>query len=329
MRNSILGGTLKLCVGIALAVAAFPAAAEQWNIPTRANESNYFTQNITQFAEDVKAKTAGKLSIVVHPEDSLFKQPDVKRAVQTGQVQLGEILMSLHSNENPLFGIDSIPFLTPSLADSKRLLQLSQTKIAAALDKQGLKLLFTVPYPPNAFYLKDEIESVYDLKGVKFRAFNAATARLAELMGATPVTVQQAEVSQAFSTGVIQAMITAAATGVDTHAWEYVKHYYQVNAMTTWNIVFVNKGAFEKLDEPVKKALLDASAQAESRGWARAGEILEEMVAILKKNGMVIHQPNEQMRAEFAKIGATMSAEWVKSAGQEGQEILDAFNAGR
>lgn len=304
-----------------------PANAEKWNIPTRSNANNYFTKNIEQFSEDLREKSGGKLELVIHPEDSLFKQPDVKRAVQTGQVPIGEILMSLHGNENPLFAIDSIPFLTTSLEESKQLLSLSRAKIEALLDKQGLKLLFVAAYPPNAFYTRNEISSVADLAGVKFRAFNASTARLAELMGATPVTVQQVEVPQAFSTGVIQAMITAPATGVDTQAWDFVKHYYAVNAMVTWNIVFANKKAFERLEPDVREALLSASAEAEKRVWKTAGQISDELVGILKSNGMAIHQPSPQLKAELRKIGETMADEWVAKAGADGKQIIDAYRA--
>lgn len=242
---------------------------------------------------------------------------------------MGEILMSLHGNENRLFEIDSIPFLTTSLEESARLLALSREKIAAALDRQGVRLLFVAPYAPNAFFTKGTLQSTADLKGVKFRAFNTTTARLAELMGATPVTVQQSEVSQAFSTGVIQAMITAPATGVDTQAWDFVKNYYAVNAMITWNIVIANKRAFDRLDAQTQKAVLDASAKAEKRVWAQVPEISRKLVGVLQDNGMTVHQPTDRMKEEFRKIGDTMADEWVAAAGPEGREILEAYRAGR
>ncbi len=208
--------------GFAAALLASTAAqAQKWNMPVRSNERNYFTRNIVQFTDEVKKATGDKLEIVVHPEDSLTKQADVKRAVQTGQVQIGELLMSMHSNESPIFGIDSIPFLATNAEDNKKLMGLARPYIEARLKSQGIRLLYIVPWPANSFYSGKEINSTDDFKGVKFRAFNPITGRLAELMGAVPVTVQQSEVSQAFSTGVIQAMITSPATGVDTQAWDF------------------------------------------------------------------------------------------------------------
>ena len=226
---------------MAVGLFATPAFAEKWNMPTRSNERNYFTRNILQFADDVKKGTDGKVEIVVHPEDSLVKQPEVKRAVQGGQVQIGEFLMSLHSNESALFGVDSVPFLATSSAESAKLLKVMRPMLEERLKTQGMRLLFVVPWPFNSFYSGKEIHSTADFKGVKFRAFNPVTGRLAELMGATPVTVQQSEVPQAFSTGVIQAMITSPATGVDTQAWDFVKYYYDVKAMSPWNLTVVNE----------------------------------------------------------------------------------------
>jgi TRAP-type C4-dicarboxylate transport system substrate-binding protein len=227
----------------------------------------------------------GKVEIVLHPEDSLTKQPEVKRAVQTAQVQLGEYLMSMHSNETAVFGVDSVPFLAGSNEDGKRLLAAARPFIEERLSRQGMRLLFVTPWPPNSFYAGKEIKSVSDFKGVRFRAFNPVTGRLAELMGAIPVTVQQSEVPQAFSTGVIQAMITSPATGVDTQAWDFVKKFYEVKAMAPWNIVIVNERIFSRLDQPSKDAVLAAAKAADERGWKMQEEETGKLVETLKARG--------------------------------------------
>lgn len=324
MTAALLAGTF------AAGALATPAAhAEKWNMPVRSNERNYFTQNIMQFADEVKKGTDGKLEIVIHPEDSLFKQPDVKRAVQTGQVPLGELLMSIHSNESPIFGIDSIPFLAPSYEQSARMLKAARPVIEERLKKQNIRLLFVVPWPPQAFYSGKEVNSVSDFKGVKFRAFNPVTGRLAELMGAIPVTVQQSEVSQAFSTGVIQAMITSPATGVDTQAWDFVKYFYDVKAMIPWNIAIANERSFSRLDKKSQEAVLAASKAAEERGWKKAPAVTSELIDTLKSHGMEIRQPSPQLLSELHKIGDTLVKEWDASAGEEGKQVLEKYRAGK
>jgi TRAP-type C4-dicarboxylate transport system substrate-binding protein len=315
--------------GLAAALVASSAAlAEKWNMPVRSNERNYMTRNILQFAEDVKKGTDGKLELVVHPEDSLTKQPEIKRAVQTGQVQVGELLMSIHSNENAVFGVDAVPFLATNAEENRKLLAASRPFIEDRLKKQGMRLLFVVPWPPNSFYAGKEIKSVSDYKGVKFRAFNPVTGRLAELMGAVPVTVQQSEVPQAFSTGVIQAMITSPATGVDTQAWDFVKYFYDVKAMAPWNIVIVNERIFGRLDQKTQDAVLAAAKTAEERGWKLQAEETGKLVDTLRSKGMEVRQPNPELMAELKKIGDQLIQEWSKAAGEDGQKILDAFKKG-
>lgn len=312
--------------GVAAVLLGSSAAfADKWNMPTRSNERNYHTRNILQFAADVKKATEGKVDIVVHPEDSLVKQPEVKRAVQTGQIQIGELLMSLHSNEAALFGVDAVPFLATNNAEYAKLLKVVRPYLEERLKKQGLRLLFVVPFPPNSFYTGKEIHSTSDFKGVRFRAFNPVTGRLAELMGAVPVTVQQSEVPQAFSTGVIQAMITSSATGVDTQAWDFVKYFYDVKAMAPWDITIVNERVFSGLDQKTRDAVLAAAKIAEERGWKLQAEETGKLVATLKSKGMEVRQPSPALMAELNKIGEQLIAEWSKAAGEDGPKILDQF----
>lgn len=312
--------------GLAAALVASSAAlADKWNMPVRSNERNYFTRNIMQFAEEVKKTTDGKLEIVVHPEDSLTKQPEVKRAVQTGQVPIGEFLMSIHSNESAIFGVDAVPFMATNNEENRKLLAAARPFIEERLKRQGIRLLFVVPWPPNSFYAGKEIRSTADYKGVKFRAFNPVTGRLAELMGAIPVTVQQSEVPQAFSTGVIQAMITSPATGVDTQAWDFVKYFYEVKAMAPWNIVVVNERIFSRLDQKTQDAVLAAAKAAEERGWQLQAEETGKLVDVLKAKGMEVRQPSPELMAELKKIGDQLIAEWSKAAGEDGQKILDQY----
>ena len=314
--------------GLASALLTSSAAfADKWNMPVRSNERNYFTRNIQQFAEEVKKATDSKVEIVIHPEDSLIKQPEVKRAVQTGQVQIGELLMSLHSNESPIFGVDSVPFLASNTEENRKLLKIARPFIEDRLKAQGIRLLFVVPWPPNSFYADKEINSTSDFKGVKFRAFNPVTGRLAELMGAVPVTVQQSEVPQAFSTGVIQAMITSPATGVDTQAWDFVKYFYEVKAMAPWNIVIVNERIFSRLDEKTQAAVLAAAKATEERGWKTSVEETGKLVDVLKSKGMQVKQPSPELMTELKKIGDQLIQEWVKSAGEDGTKIMSQFRA--
>jgi TRAP-type C4-dicarboxylate transport system substrate-binding protein len=321
LYSSVLAATF-----IAAMAAAQPASAQtKWNLPAAYPADNPHSENLALFAKDVAAATGDKLQITVHPAASLFKAPDIKRAVQTGQAQIGEVLISLHENEDPIFGVDVIPFLATSFTESKKLWAASKPAIEKKLAAQGLMLLFAVPWAPQGIYAKKEINSVDDMKGLKWRAYNVGTARIGELVGAQSVTVQAAELAQALATGVVNSFMTSAATGYDSKAWESMTHFYDTQAWIPKNVTFVNKAAFDALDKPTQDALLKAAATAETRGWKmweeKAGWYLDQ----LKSHGMKVQPPGDTLKAGLKKVGDQLTADWLKKAGADGEAVIAAY----
>lgn len=308
------------------AVAAGAASAQaRWDLPAAYPASNFHTENLLQFASDVKKATSGKLEITVHANASLFKAPEIKRAVQGNQAQIGEVLLSNFSNENPLYGIDVLPFLATSYEAARKLDRAARPALDKLLASQGMKLLYTVAWPPQGLYSKKALDAASDLKGVKFRSYNAATAKIAEMFGAQPVTIQAAELSQAMATGAVESFMTSGSTGYDTKAYEHIKYFYDNQAWLPKNAVIVNRKAFDALDKATQDALLQAAAAAEVRGWKSSGEKTAWYLDQLKKNGMQVLAPPARMTAEFRKVGEALIDDWVKKAGPEGKAILDAY----
>jgi TRAP-type C4-dicarboxylate transport system substrate-binding protein len=311
---------------LALAGAAAPAIAQtKWDLPAAYPASNYHTENLMQLASDVDKATGGKLKITVHANASLFKAPEIKRAVQGGQAQIGEVLLVNFQNEWQPYGLDGLPFLADSYPEAMKLYKAQKPALEKKLGEQGMMLLYTVPWPPQGIYVNKPIQSAADLKGVKWRAYSPATARIAELVGAQPVTVQAAELSQAMATGVIESYMSSGSTGYDTKTYEHIKYWYDTQAWLPKNAVLVNKAAFDALDKPTQAALLKAGADAEARGWALSEKKNGEYVDLLKKNGMNIVAPPAQLKADMKKVGDTMLKEWIEKAGPEGQAIVDAY----
>jgi TRAP-type C4-dicarboxylate transport system substrate-binding protein len=296
-------------------------------MPTPYGDSVFHTQNIMEFAKDVATATNGELTITVHSAGSLYAHPEIRDSVRRGLAPIGEILMSQLANEDAVFGVDSVPFLAASYDDAKKLWDASRDEISAKLMEQGLVLLYVVPWPGQSLYLTEEVTSVEQMKGVSFRAYNTATERLAQLMGAVPTTVEAGDIPTAFSTSRVAAMITSPSTGVASQAWDFVSHYIDTQAWLPKNMVFVNAEAFEALTEAQQQALFEASAMAEARGWQMSMAETEEKIAILKENGMQVSSPSAELARELRAIGETMATEWKASAGDAGEAILSAYTA--
>lgn len=311
----------------ALAFVALAQAQVKWDLPTGYAPSSFQTENVQQFADDVDKATGGKLKITLHPNGSLFKANEIKRAVQTGQTQAAEFLLSGSANENPLYGADSIPFLATGYGEARRLYDVSRPTLEKLLASQGMKLLFSVPWPGQSLYSVKAVNTPDDFKGTKMRAYNPATSRIAQLLKAQPTTIQLAELGQALATGTVENFLTSSASGIENKLYEQTKFFYPVNAWLPRNATVVNLKAFEALDKAAQEAVLKAAGAAESRGWAASEQKDREYVKELAAKGMKVGPPSEGIQRELRKIGEVMTEEWLKTAGAEGRQIVDAYRA--
>jgi TRAP-type C4-dicarboxylate transport system substrate-binding protein len=309
----------------ALSFAAPVAANEKWDMPTPYAANNYHTENIRQFIADIEQASAGNIRITLHPNATLFKAPEIKRAVQTGQAQLGETVLSGHANEDPLFGIDSVPYVATSYAESRKLWDVSRKSIEAKLLKQGIRVLYSVPWPPQSFFSTRAIESAADLKGLKFRSYNPITARVAELTGMQPVTIQLAELPQALATGTVHGLFTSSLAAHEMKLYEQVRYLYDIRAWLPKNIVFINEKLYQGLGKGMQAAIAKAAAQAEERGWRMAEEQTKSANARFAAEGVKVVESSASLQAEFKRAGETIIDEWVKKVGPEGAAVLDAM----
>jgi TRAP-type C4-dicarboxylate transport system substrate-binding protein len=309
------------------AAMALPAAHAQtkWDLPSGYAANTFQVQNLQQFADEVAKSTGGKLRITLHPNASLFKANEIKRAVQSSQTPIGEFILSGASNESPVFGLDSIPFLATSYAEAKKLNDVSRPYLEKVLAEQNLKLLYAVPWPPQGLYSIKPVTSMADLKGTKMRAYNPATSRIAEYVGAQPITIQLAELSQALATGTVENFLTSSASGVDSKLYEQARYFYDVNAWLPRNAVVVNRKAFDTLDKPTQEALLKAAATAEQRGWQVSEQKDAEYIKTLAAKGMKVDATSDALKQELKLIGGRMTGEWLRTAGEDGKAIIDAF----
>ena len=300
-------------------------AQTRWDLPTAYPTSEFHTENLLQLAADVERETAGRLKITVYANATLFKAPEIKRAVQGGQAPIGEVLLANHADEWAIFGADSVPFLADSYEAAARLYRAQRPLLERKLSEQGMMLLYSVAWPPQGIYSRKPVLSANDLKGIKWRAYTPATARMAELVGAQPVTVQAAELPQALALGMVDSYMSSAVTGVSSRSYEQLRYWYDVRAALPRNAVLVNKAAFESLDRATQDALLKAAAAAESRGWAMSRTRHDDAVQVLRKNGVTVVPPSPQLRADLQQAGRLMLNEWLQRAGPDGQALFDSY----
>ena len=309
---------------LAITVAG-SAAAENWDMPMAYSATNYHSEHGVIFAEKVKAATNGEIDITVHPGGSLFGGGDIKRAIQTGQVPIGERLMSAHAKENALFAWDNLPFEATPYEDNTKLWEAAKSTVNEALAEQNLVALYTCPWPGQGFYFGKEVNSSADIGGLKFRSYNAATAEIAEDLGMIPVQVEAAELSQALATGVAEAFISSGSTGYDRKVWEHLSHYYKVNAWLPRNYVMINKGVWDGLDSGTQAAIQSAADEAGAACTAKSEELAGWYFEQLEANGMSVVDAGPEFLSELKSIGDAKVEAWLEKTGDAGQAVLDAY----
>lgn len=312
--------TLTLLMGVS-------AQAQNWDMPTPYSDAVFHTANINQFADDINKATNGAMKITVHSAGSLFKHPDIKNAVRSQQVQIGEFFLSRLSNEDAAFGLDSLPFLAASYDEAERLWAAQKPVITELLAEQNLMPLFAVPWPAQGLYTKKEISNVGDLAGLKFRAYNAALESFATLAGAAPTQVEAPDIPQAFATGQVEAMITSPSTGVSSKAWDFLDFYTPINAWVPKNIVVVNKKAFDALDANIQAAVLKAAGEAQTRGWEMSRAEADAKTAEMAANGISVIEPSAELISGLKDIGAKMLADLQDNASDEAKSIITTYSA--
>lgn len=300
---------------------------QSWDMPMAYAATNFHSEQGVVFADKVREYTEGAIDITVHPGGSLFGGGDIKRAVQTGQVPIGERFMSAHANEAPLLGWDNLPFVATTYEDNARLWEAARDTVNAQLSDLNLVALYTCPWPGQGFYFNKEVGSSADTQGIKFRSYNSATATFAEELGMIPVQIEAAELSQALATGVASAFISSGSTGYDRKVWEHLSHYYKVNAWLPRNYVMVNKQVWEGLDANVQASIQKAADETAASCAETSANLANFYFEELAKNGMSVEDAGPEFLAELEAIGAKMTAEWLETAGEDGQAILDAYNA--
>jgi TRAP-type C4-dicarboxylate transport system substrate-binding protein len=309
-----------------LTLAAMPASAQvRWHLSSAYPADNFHTQNLEAFAKDVAEATGGRLSVTVYPNASLHPAPAIKSAVRIAQMQMGEILISLHDNEDPIFGIDVVPFLATSYDEARKLWAASKPVIERKLAAQGLMTLFAVPWPPQGIFAIKEIMQVADMKGLSWRVYNPATRRIAQMVKAEPVLIEAADLRRAIDTGLISTLMTSAATGYDVKVWDTMRYFYDTRAWLPKNITVVNRAAFDQLDQPTQHSVLKVAAAAEARGWWWSQDKTKWYTEQLSGHGMRVLAPSEALKSGLQQIGERLTAEWLMRASAEGLTVIDAY----
>jgi TRAP-type C4-dicarboxylate transport system substrate-binding protein len=320
--------TRRAALSAALAASAAPAFGQtRWQAASGFGDGNYHTRNLRDFLAEVAQATGGAVQVTLHANGSLLPQPQIKRGVQAGQVQIGEILLTAYGNEDPIFDADAVPGLVQNLDNARRLAAVQAPFVEARLARQGLMLLYMAPWPQVAITANQNLTDPAQLRGLRIRSYSPISTRLVQLLGGTGTLIVAPEVPQAFATGIIQAQLTTAPVAADTSVWDYSRFFINASIATSKNAVFVSRRAFEALPEPQRAAILAAARNAEARGWRFAAEAQAEAETRMTARGVQVVPASPALLDAIRRAGETMIEEWAQRSGEDGRRMLEQYRA--
>ncbi|AMD00488.1 MULTISPECIES: TRAP transporter substrate-binding protein [Halomonas] len=322
--------TIATPVILAAAVGfAATAQAAEWTMATPYGDASFHTKNVKQFAEDVSEATDGELTINVHSGGSLVAHGEIKPSVRRGTIEAGEVFLSVLSNEDPIFEVDTLPGVAGSYEEAFALWEATKPIISELFANQGMMPLYAVAWPSQGIYTDFELNDPDQFEGLRVRAPNINTQRFVNYLGGNPTETEESDIPTAFSTGRVDAMITSTSTGNSMTAWDYVSHYTDANLWLPKNIVFINQRAFDRLDEATQEAVLEAAARAEERGWQMSRDDNDASAEALQENGITVSTPNDEVAAALQAAGDRLFSDWEERADDTAKQVLEEYRSQR
>lgn len=308
--------------GVIAVTTASVAMAETWRMASGFSDTLFQTQNLRLFVEDVEKRTNKAVTIRLSSNSSLYKTPEIKRAVETGQIQLGEILLSAYGNEIPLFSADVVPYLISGYDGAWKLYQATRPLLEKQFEADGSVMLYNVAWPGAGFFSTGKIESVADLRGKKMRSAAPLLSKFTDRLGMASTVIHTPELAQAFSTGMVNMMFTSSPLGPQLQAWQFTKYYYDLNAIHARNAIIMNKAVYDRLSPEHKAAIREAAAAAEKRGWEMSKAADLEYKKLMREKGMWIGPISPDIEKLLKQEAKPVVKEWLSGLSKDAQAAL-------
>ena len=317
--------TMLVAAAVTVGTATGAIAATELTMASGLPGSIFFSKNYMQFIKEVEDATGGEVKIKYYGNNTLVKRDGIRRAIQSNQIQMGEVDFVNLGNENPVFRLDTLPALAPDYDSAWKLMEAQKPLVDKLFAERGLRILGYAPWPGQGFYTKVPVAKIDDFKGIKLRIYSQPTKKMAEMLGFTPTILPAAEVPQAFATGMVNAMFTSPQTGVITQAWDNTRYFLSVGAIYAKQSLVINEKVFQSLSPDAQKALVEAGERATKRGWELSKKEGAEKMQVLEDNGMTVIQAWPALKTRLKDIGMAVLEDWKKDAPPEAVAVLDSY----
>jgi TRAP-type C4-dicarboxylate transport system substrate-binding protein len=330
---SVLGGTVlaqTMPPGPKLTVAAVTQVT-----PTA---PQYTRVDMPILRDQTQKKSAGRIEINLKSWPEMNVQgPEVIRLVRSGQVDIGAAPLTTVSGDVPILdGID-LAGLNPDIDQAHKVADALLPIANQDLEKVGVKLIATYPFPAQVFFCKKPVNSLADIKGLRVRTNGPALGDLMNAFGAQPTAIAFGEVYTALERGTVDCAITGTGSGNAVKWYEVTSHLY--NLATSWSVsgYFVNLAWWNKLDPAIRGLLESQLKEVQAAQWKLGAEVTQDGIdcnignaagckiyTLVKTKPMVLAQATAADKARLNEaLAGTVLPNWVKRCGAKCGEVYN------
>ena len=314
---------LALVLALGLAAAGPSLAAEHnWRFFTYVPPTDFHAKMNKAFAEDITKATGGRLEITHYGAGELpYKAGDVIKAVATNQIQMGQVGAGLAAGDAPEIDVFSLPFLCTNYAGFEAATKSIGDIPDDVLSKKfGVRVIMNWPIPGQNIWTTAKLDKIADLKGKKIRTWNPLQVDMLRDMGASPTSLDPAEVVPALQRKVVDGAITSALSANDWKAYDIVKYGLVLNFTMAHQVTLVNADALKKLPPDLQKIVKDKSAEWAPKYFKASQEADQAAIKNMQANGVVFTTPTA---AEVTAMKAQLQPMWKKWADKNGPVAAD------
>ena len=275
------------------------------------------------FAENVAAKSGGKLKVQLFLNGTLGSDQATLSAVKGGTVEMAVMNSGILSSEVKALEIFDFPFLFANEKEADAIVDgpIGQKMHAALQDKGIVGLSYWELGFRNISTSKRALNKVDDIAGLKLRVIpNAINVDWVKALNANPTPLPFPEVYAALEQGAIDGQENPIAVIAANKFWEVQKFVALTNHQYNPQSVIFSKKVWDTLS-PAERKIIDDSADAATKNQrAQSRASLAANLELLKKNGMTITQFPP---AEVAKLREKMKPVIDKHSAALGSTVAD------
>ena len=278
-KVALSAATVALVAGFAMSAQA--KEWKGWNIHVAGYPN---TIAMDKFADLLKEKSGGKMTLKMYHSGTLGSQPDAIEQVRLGGLEIANFNMGPIGPIVPEANVVSLPFIFKNTDHMWRVLDgKAGEMINAGLEKKGLVSLAWYDAGSRSFYnSKKPIETPADVTGMKVRVMsNDLYSGMISALGGNPSPMAFSEVYQSLKTGVVDGAENNWPSYESTGHYEVAKYHSNSQHLIIPEILCINAKVYNALspeDQKILKEAAEESAALQRDLWKKREKASEEKV---------------------------------------------------